>query len=104
VNEAGIQLENKKAGTTAPTLALRLFILTASDMWHPYGNQTRDWSALDCDCAGNASLDIERDDRRWNGCALYRSCRRGTSIATREIRAGGVFDPMQTDASSAEVG
>src|SRR6266850_5277226 len=55
----------KRRGATA----LRLFFLTASDMWHPYGDLTRNRSALDRDCAANACHDIEWDDRRWNGCA-----------------------------------
>jgi hypothetical protein len=38
-------------------------------MWHPYGDLTRNWSALDRDCAANTCHDIEWDDRRWNGCA-----------------------------------
>jgi hypothetical protein len=38
-------------------------------MWHPNGDLTQNWSALDRDCAANARHDIERDDRRWNGCA-----------------------------------
>jgi hypothetical protein len=33
--------------------------LTASDMWHPCGGLTRDWSALDRDSAANARRDIE---------------------------------------------
>src|ERR1700704_1879341 len=56
----------KRRGATA--LALRLFFLTASDMWHPYGDLTRNWSALD-HCAANTCHDIEWDDRHWNGCA-----------------------------------
>src|SRR3984893_13114116 len=57
----------KRRGAMA--LALRLVFLTASDMWHPYGVVTRNWSALDRDCAANTCHDIEWDDRRWNGCA-----------------------------------
>src|SRR6266446_3754235 len=37
----------KRRGATALAPALRLFFLTASDMWHPYGDLTRNWSALD---------------------------------------------------------
>src|SRR6266581_3084016 len=59
----------KRRGATALAPALRLFFLTASDMWHPYGDPTRNWSALDRDCAANTCHDIEWDDRRWNGCA-----------------------------------
>src|SRR6266436_176596 len=59
----------KRRGATALAPALRLFFLTASDMWHPYGDLTRNWSALDRDCAANTCHDIEWDDRRWNGCA-----------------------------------
>src|SRR5258705_9465078 len=55
----------KRRGATA----LRLYFLTASDMWHPYGDLTRNWSALDRDCAANTCHGIEWDDRRWNGCA-----------------------------------
>src|SRR5580693_1306747 len=57
----------KRRGVTA--LALRLFFLTASDMWHLYCDLTRYWSVLDRDCAANACHDIEWDDHRWNGCA-----------------------------------
>src|SRR2546430_10248167 len=57
----------KRRGAMA--LALRLFFLTASDMWHPYCDLTRNWSAIDRDCAANTCHDIEWDDRRWNGCA-----------------------------------
>src|SRR5882724_9746495 len=59
----------KRRGATALAPALRLVFLTASDMWHPYGDLTRNWSALDRDCAANTCHDIEWDDRRWNGCA-----------------------------------
>src|SRR4030088_2845176 len=61
----------KRRGATALALApaLRLFFWMASDIWHPYGDLTRNWSALDPDCAGNTCHDIEWDDRRWNGCA-----------------------------------
>src|SRR5712692_1062071 len=59
----------KRRGATALAPALRLFFLTASDMWHPYGDLTQNWSALDRDCAANTCHDIEWDDRRWNGCA-----------------------------------
>lgn len=59
----------KRRGTTALPPALRSFFLTASDMWHPYCDLTRNWSALDRDCAANTCHDIEWDDHRWNGCA-----------------------------------
>src|SRR5216684_8983110 len=59
----------KRRGTTALAPALRLFFLTASDMWHLYDDLTRTWSVLDRDCAANICHDIEWDDRRWNGCA-----------------------------------
>src|SRR6266849_4012169 len=59
----------KRRGTTALTPALRLVFLTASGMWHLYGDLTRTWSVLDRDCAANICHDIEWDDRRWNGCA-----------------------------------
>src|SRR5258705_9386197 len=61
----------KRRAATALALApaLRLFFLTASDMWHLYCDLTRYWSALDRDCAANTCHDIEWDDRRWNGCA-----------------------------------
>src|SRR6202035_2463354 len=59
----------KRRGATTLAPALRLFFLTASDMWHPYGDLTRNWSALDRNCAANNCHDIEWDDRRWNGCA-----------------------------------
>jgi hypothetical protein len=36
-----------------------LFFLTASDMWHPCDDLTRNWTALDRDCAANARRDIE---------------------------------------------
>src|ERR1700688_2793142 len=60
----------KRRGATALAPALRLLFLTASDMWHPYCDLTRNWSALDRDCAANACHDIEWDDRRWKGCAF----------------------------------
>lgn len=59
----------KRRGATALAPALRSFFLTASDMWHPYCDLTRNWSALDRDCAANTCHDIEWDDHRWNGCA-----------------------------------
>src|SRR5580704_3335904 len=59
----------KRRGATALAPALRLFFLTASDMWHPYGDLTRYWSAIDRDCAPNTCHDIEWDDHHWNGCA-----------------------------------
>src|SRR5712671_6034879 len=59
----------KRRGTTALAPALRLFFLTASDMWHLYCCLTRTRSALDRDCAANTCHDIGWDDRRWNGCA-----------------------------------
>src|ERR1700675_980342 len=59
----------KRRGATALAPALRLFFSMASDMWHLYGDPTRNWSALDRDCAANTCHDIEWDDRRWNGCA-----------------------------------
>jgi hypothetical protein len=55
----------KRRGATA----LRLFFMTASDMWHPYFDLARTWSALDHDCAANTRHDIEWNDRRWNDCA-----------------------------------
>jgi hypothetical protein len=45
----------KRRGATA----LLLFFPTASDMWHPYRDLTRNWSALDRDSAGNTRRDIE---------------------------------------------
>src|ERR1700676_699096 len=57
----------KRRGALAT--ALSLFFLTASDMWHPYGELTRNRSALDRDCVANTCHDIEWDDRHWNGCA-----------------------------------
>src|ERR1700687_538857 len=71
----------KRRGATAPAAALRLFFLTASDMWHPYGDLTRNWSALDRDCAANTCHDIEWDDRRWNGCASSSLSYGGCSLA-----------------------
>ena len=59
----------KRRGATALAPALRLFFVTASDMWHLYCDLTRTRSALDRDCAANTCHDIEWDDRRWNGCA-----------------------------------
>jgi hypothetical protein len=46
-----------------------LFFVTASDMWHPYGDLTQSRSVLDRDSAANTCQDIVWDDRRWNGCA-----------------------------------
>src|SRR5216683_7527946 len=73
----------KRRGATALAPALRLVFLTASDMWHPYGDLTRNWSALDRDCAANTCHDIEWDDRRWNGCASssLTHCARSVSAA-----------------------
>src|SRR3981189_35266 len=59
--------KRREAPALAP--ALRLFFVTASDMWHLYDDLTRNWSALDRDCAANTCHDIEWDDRHWNGCA-----------------------------------
>src|ERR1700733_5536999 len=59
----------KRRGATALAPALRLAFLTVSDMWHPYGNLTRNWSAPGCDCAANSCRGIEWDEPRWNGCA-----------------------------------
>src|ERR1700733_3239539 len=59
----------KRRGTTALAPALRLFFVTASDMWHLYCDLTRTRSALDRDCAANTCHDIEWDDHRWKGCA-----------------------------------
>jgi hypothetical protein len=55
VNAAGVQFKDKQ---TSGDSALMLF-LTASDMWHPCGGLTRNWSALDRDCAGNTCHNIE---------------------------------------------
>src|SRR3984893_10599172 len=86
----------KRRGATA----LRLFILTASDMWHPYGDLTRYWSALDRDCAVNTCRDIEWDDRRWNGCASsslpYSAAHPGCALA-HFARDGYLFRPMPSD-------
>jgi hypothetical protein len=38
-------------------------------MWHPCGDLARNGSALDRDYAARDCLDIEWDDRRWNGSA-----------------------------------
>src|ERR1700736_3728079 len=56
----------KRRGATALPPAFRLFFLTASDMWHPYGDPARNWSALDRDCAAHTCHDIEWECRRWN--------------------------------------
>src|SRR6267154_4283253 len=65
----------KRRGTTALAPALRLFFVTVSDMWHPYGELTRTRSAHDRDCAAITCHDIEWDDHRWNGCAFSsRAC------------------------------
>src|SRR3979411_2068168 len=63
-------VRTKRRVTTSLAPALRLFFSMASDMWHPYYDLTRNWSAHDRDCAANACHDIEWDDRRWNGCAF----------------------------------
>src|SRR3954465_15105782 len=59
----------KRRGATALAPTLRLFFLTASDMWHLYCGLARTRSALARDRAANTCHDIEWDDRRWNGCA-----------------------------------
>src|SRR5882672_12395562 len=81
----------KRRGATALAPALRLFFLTASDMWHLYDDLTRNWSALDRDCAANTCHDIEWDDRRWNGCAsssLSYSAARPCRALVHFVRAG----------------
>src|SRR3954468_13407714 len=35
-----------RRGVTALPATLRTFFLATSDMWHPYGDLTRNWSAL----------------------------------------------------------
>src|SRR3954453_1142520 len=59
----------KRRGAMALAPTLRLFFLTASDMWHLYCGLARTRAALDRDRAANTCHDIEWDDRRWNGCA-----------------------------------
>src|SRR5216684_1494694 len=87
----------KRRGATALAPTLRLFFLAASDMWHPYGGLTRNWSALDRDCAGNTCHDIERDDRRWNGCAsssLSRSTAGPCCVLAHFAREGYFLAPV----------
>src|ERR1700722_13265744 len=60
---------NSRTKRRGAALELRLLFWAASDMWHPYGDLTQNWSALDRDYAANTCHDIECDDRRWNGCA-----------------------------------
>src|SRR6202047_3336141 len=82
----------KRRGATTLAPALRLFFLTASDMWHPYGDLTRNWSALDRNCAANTCHDIEWDDRRWNGCASS-SLSYGVAYPLPRTSVSGTFDP-----------
>ena len=86
----------KRRGATALATALRLF-LTDSDMWHPYGDLTRNWSALDRDCAANTCHDIEWDDRRWNSCAsssLSYGAARPCCALTQFAREGYFLAPV----------
>jgi hypothetical protein len=43
VDATGAQLKHKRRGTTALSPALRVCILTASDMWHLHGDLARTW-------------------------------------------------------------
>ena len=99
-------------------------------MWHPYGDLTRNWSALDRDCAANTCHDIEWDDRRWNGCASsslsrstappshspdvdgesrsssvtrsgFRTRSKDGSLASSDRRLGGTCDDLSASAHSA---
>jgi hypothetical protein len=76
-------------------------------MWHPYGDLTRNWSALDRDCAADTCHDIEWDDHRWNGCAssaLSHGTRFVFLLKTHGFRAESACSillraPMRHDAS-----
>src|ERR1700722_7150021 len=83
----------KRRGATALAPALRLFFLTASDMWHLYCDLTRYWSAIDRGCAPNTCHYIEWDDRRWNGCAssCCRTARVSSLLRTYTFRTRRVF-------------
>jgi hypothetical protein len=81
----------KRRGATALARAFRSFFLTASDIWHLYGDLTRNWSALDRDCAASTCQDIEWDDHRWNGCATSSLSQDGgfpASAFLREAKRG----------------
>jgi hypothetical protein len=51
--------ENLDVGATALAPALRSFFLTASDMWHLYGDLTRTRSVIDRDYPASTCHDIE---------------------------------------------
>src|SRR5580693_10242439 len=90
----------KRRGATALALALRSFFLTASDMWHLYGDLTRTRSSLDRDNAANTCHDIEWDDRRWNGCAsssLSQGAARPCCAPTYFAREGYFWRRSMTD-------
>src|SRR6266550_494004 len=87
----------KRRGVTALAPALRLFLLTASDMWHPYGDLTRNWSALDRDCAAKTGYQtLERyraegekglQDRSRAPHRRPLRCSKATELAVLSVRA-----------------
>src|SRR6478609_6648282 len=81
----------KRRGAAALATALRLLFLTASDMEHPCGGLTRNWSALDRDCAANTCHDIEWDDHRWNGCASSVVQRGSSPLSICTLRTRRIF-------------
>src|SRR5260370_11559180 len=85
----------KRRGSLAP--ALRLFFVTASDMRHLYCDLTRNWSALDRNCAANACHAIGWDDRRWNGCASssLSYCTTHPCCAVTHFVREGYFAPVR---------
>jgi hypothetical protein len=50
-------------------------------MWHPYGDPTRNWSALGRDCAANTCRDIEWDDRPLEWLCCFGVVQRASSFA-----------------------
>jgi hypothetical protein len=91
VNAAGVQLKNKETRGDGAGASASIVFLTASDIWHLYGDLTRNWSALDRDCAASTCQDIEWDDHRWNGCATSSLSQDGgfpASAFLREAKRG----------------
>src|SRR6266567_6964058 len=100
----------KRREATALAPALRSFFLRASDMWHPYGDLTRNWSALDRDCAANICHDIGWDDRRWNGyassspsCGTAHPLPRTYTFRTRRIFFGPAMTGSQRGFATADM-
>src|SRR5882762_8588327 len=92
----------KRRAVTSLATSLRLFFLTASDMWHPYGGLTRNWSALDLDSAANTCRDIEWDDHSWNGCASSSLSGRSTCPAVHLDISCALASPSRRNATACQ--